>query len=79
MAKAKGKYAELVFKTFGKPWYEWIVCYAAAKMAEEQMSRICLIPAIVLRIDGRIDPRRYRRYVTKHRKIIKLNAITVDL
>lgn len=39
---------------------------AVAVAAAERLKAIARTPAIVFRSDGRVDKRRYRRYVAKH-------------
>lgn len=61
IAKA-AKIAELIVKanTTG-------LCAAAASVYE-MVNKVAAIDARVFRVDGKMDKRRYRRYVEKHRK-----------
>ena len=45
---------------------------------EALIYRIQHTPAIIFKLNGKIDKRRYRRYVTKHKKLIKLYPVTKE-
>ena len=66
------KLLDTKLKAYAQPWPANLAYLPALCTIEIWIKSIINTPAIVFRLDGRIDKRRYRRYVSKHRRSYKI-------
>lgn len=53
-------------------WQKQAMFLIAARNMDAIINQMIATPAIIFRADGKVDKRRHRRYITKHKKLKKL-------